>query len=72
MTKQTMVKVKENTTVKKANILDKTAIKQKCRHFWLIEAAAGPISRGICQLCGTKRNFDNYLTDCLKANREQI
>ena len=69
MTKQTMEKIKEPVMVKRARINDEPAVQQKCCHFWVIESAAGPISQGVCQFCGMKRNFDNYLTDCLKENK---
>jgi hypothetical protein len=34
-----------------------------CHHYWLIEIAKGPKSRGSCKYCGSKREFMNYLTD---------
>ena len=34
-----------------------------CNHYWLIEIAKGPKSRGRCKYCGSKREFMNYLTD---------
>jgi hypothetical protein len=34
-----------------------------CHHYWLIEIAKGPKSRGRCKYCGVKREFINYLTD---------
>jgi len=30
-----------------------------CSHFWDIEAANGPRSRGVCRLCGKSRIFYN-------------
>jgi hypothetical protein len=33
--------------------------KARCQHHWLIEEAAGPVSRGVCKLCGAKRDFFN-------------
>jgi len=56
----------------KANTFNGPAVRQKCRHHWLIESAEGPISQGICQLCGMKRDFHNYLTDCLNAKGESV
>lgn len=35
----------------------------RCHHYWLIETAKGPKSRGQCRYCGSKREFMNYLTD---------
>jgi hypothetical protein len=34
-----------------------------CHHYWLIEIAKGPKSRGQCKYCGVKKEFMNYLTD---------
>ena len=33
--------------------------KQACRHFWVIEVANGPVSRGECKYCGAKKEFYN-------------
>lgn len=33
-----------------------------CRHFWVIETPNGPVSRGVCRLCGEKKEFSNYIT----------
>ena len=30
-----------------------------CRHHWIIDSAQGPMSKGVCQLCGAKREFRN-------------
>jgi len=30
-----------------------------CKHHWVIEAAHGPLSEGVCQRCGEKRKFEN-------------
>ncbi len=30
-----------------------------CCHHWIIEAANGPISRGVCQKCFESREFKN-------------
>ena len=32
-----------------------------CRHHWVIQAADGPVSPGLCQLCGETREFKNYV-----------
>jgi hypothetical protein len=41
-----------------------------CPHHWVIDEAAGPVSRGRCQVCGTQKEFNNYLPDCL-ANKDR-
>lgn len=30
-----------------------------CRHYWHIEEADGPVSRGICRICGEEKEFQN-------------
>lgn len=42
----------------------------QCEHFWIIETANGPVSSGVCRLCGSRREFHNYLSDCL-ANKDR-
>jgi hypothetical protein len=37
----------------------KSAAATACRHYWYIEAADGPISRGICKICGEEKEFYN-------------
>ena len=34
---------------------------QQCRHHWVIQPAMGPVSQGVCQLCGEDREFQNYV-----------
>ncbi len=33
----------------------------QCRHHWVIQSAAGPVSQGVCQVCGEVRGFQNYV-----------
>ena len=33
----------------------------RCRHYWLIQAAMGPESPGVCRTCGETRDFKNYV-----------
>lgn len=35
------------------------AEKAGCPHHWIIESAAGPTSKGVCQHCGESREFEN-------------
>ena len=32
-----------------------------CQHHWLIQAADGPTSPGICRVCGETKDFKNYV-----------
>ena len=34
-------------------------ISGECNHHWVIEAANGPVSEGVCQRCGEGRDFRN-------------
>jgi len=35
--------------------------KKKCVHHWMIIAPpSGPISRGVCQICGAVKVFENW------------
>jgi hypothetical protein len=44
-------KTKENLT--------KKLEKEQCHHFWVIEVANGPVSRGTCKHCGETKEFLN-------------
>jgi len=34
-----------------------------CRHYWVIEKAMGPTSRGMCKYCSVNREFSNFIPD---------
>ena len=34
-------------------------IANNCAHYWLIDRANGPMSDGVCQRCGERREFTN-------------
>ena len=36
-----------------------TKTMETCRHYWMIESARGPVSKGVCKFCGAKREFHN-------------
>ena len=36
-------------------------VAEKCAHHWIIEAAGGPTSKGVCRRCGAEKEFLNYL-----------
>ena len=56
---------------KQATSSKKSAGRQKCRHYWMIETPAGRTSRGVCALCGAQQEFRNYLRDCLEGREEE-
>ncbi|HUU63419.1 MAG TPA: hypothetical protein VMX96_05820 [Dehalococcoidia bacterium] len=35
------------------------ASKGNCCHYWIIEPADGPTSKGMCQFCGAEKEFAN-------------
>ena len=35
----------------------------ECCHYWVIENAAGRVSKGICKFCSAQKEFSNYLSD---------
>jgi hypothetical protein len=51
--------------------LSRPVQKSTCVHHWLIEPAVGPISRGVCKLCGEQKDFYNILDD-FQTNEEII
>lgn len=49
---------------------EKPVVKGKCRHYWMIEDAKGPISRGVCKFCGAEEEFQNSLPDSNYSGRD--
>ena len=49
----------QRTTIAPENN-DEPAI-STCRHHWVIQPADGPVSNGLCQVCGETREFKNYV-----------
>ena len=48
----------------RSNLKEKESAEIKaCRHYWNIEAASGPTSRGVCKICGEEREFLNSWSD---------
>ena len=35
----------------------------QCRHHWIIEAAEGPLSQGVCQNCHEVKEFQNSIVE---------
>ncbi len=42
-----------------------------CRHHWLIQTAESRTSPGECLLCQARREFPNFLSDCLIDNDQE-
>ena len=50
--------------VKKILVKDKPeerVAEDECRHYWMLEIADGPTSRGVCKFCGAKKQFLNSI-----------
>lgn len=47
----------------RGSVLERPATKSMCRHHWMIEPPDGPLSKGVCKLCGEVRMFNNILED---------
>ena len=43
----------------------KQETKSQCRHYWIIEAAEGPTSKGVCKYCGAEKEFQNSWAESL-------
>jgi hypothetical protein len=39
-----------------------------CTHHWMIDKANGPISTGLCNLCGEKKPFLNSWDSAVLSN----
>jgi hypothetical protein len=42
-----------------ANAIVEKPMATGCRHHWIIETPNGPVSKGVCKLCGEERDFEN-------------
>ena len=38
-------------------------------HYWIIQAAEGPTSKGVCKLCGAEKEFLNSMPDLTVVKR---
>ncbi|MFC1941669.1 hypothetical protein ACFLWU_00430 [Chloroflexota bacterium] len=59
-------KIRENT--------EEPVTGDQCHHFWTIEIANGPVSKGICKICGETKDFLNTFPDftALKRNKSPL
>ena len=44
-------------------INEESIAREQCHHYWVIESASGPTSRGVCKLCGAVKGFSNRFPD---------
>ena len=42
---------------------EREAVNDGCPHYWLIESAKGPTSRGVCKACGATKDFFNAIPE---------
>ena len=45
-------------------------VAEGCHHYWVIEMANGPRSRGVCKYCGEERIFFNSIQALSKVKHE--
>jgi hypothetical protein len=43
----------------------------RCQHYWMIDPPETRTSVAECLLCGERRRFPNYLSDCLIENDKE-
>jgi hypothetical protein len=51
--------MKQKTKERKEEVFEEDRAEDKCPHFWDIESANGPSSKGVCRHCGETREFFN-------------
>ena len=39
------------------------------QHYWVINTAEGPISKGVCKLCGAEKEFLNAMPELVVVKR---
>jgi hypothetical protein len=57
---------------KQATISKEPVAQRVCHHYWIIESPTGPASQGVCKFCGARKEFRNYLPDCLAVDDEEF
>ena len=33
----------------------------QCVHYWIIDPPRGPVSKGVCKMCGAEKEFKNHV-----------
>ncbi len=46
--------------------------KEECHHFWVIDSAAGPTSKGRCKKCGVTKDFLNAFPEAQASPRPSV
>ena len=55
MTPKTAVKPEETA-------IEAPQVTEQCVHHWIIEPPDGPTSNGVCKICGSIKEFENWKT----------
>ena len=48
-------------SAKEAPLDSDAQVSTTCQHYWMIDKPAGPVSTGVCRVCGEEREFRNYV-----------
>lgn len=54
----------------RVKVVDNNTDEDQCQHFWVIEIANGPKSRGECKYCGEVKDFLNSIADLNDPRRK--
>jgi hypothetical protein len=57
--------------VKRRKTIQEVEAETQCKHHWVIEEAEDRVSRGLCKICGARKEFKNFLPDCVGATEEE-
>ena len=52
--------------------LEATQVRTRCQHHWILDAPAGPVSKGACRSCGEERCFPNYIEGRFNNRRSDV
>jgi len=48
------------TLTKPEELIKQRKLDEECIHHWIIDPPDGPVSKGVCKICGAEEEFDNY------------
>ena len=48
---------------------EESANRDSCPHYWMIEGVHGPMSHGVCKVCGAKKKFYNSLPNVVPVKK---
>ena len=50
-------------------ITEEHVAQEECCHYWIIESADGPTSKGVCRFCGAEKEFFNSFHGSIQVGR---